>query len=912
MTFRPGPLRAAAAVAAGFVVVRVLYRILFGGADGDGAVLLDLPSWRLPAPFAHVEVLGPVTSGGIAAAAASALPIAVPLLIVGALVAVLDVPRLLARGARRGPLQGLARALALAWATLPALADAVRATRRAARLRGERPGVRLLAPVLERTLQRAVALGTALELRGYAGAGETLRADPVVQLAGAAWGFGDRAVATVERLDLAAGTLTLVVGPTGVGKSTVLRGLAGLHTTTDGGWSTGTIDVIGMPRDTRLPRDTARSVGTVLQDPRQGFAAEQVRDEIGLALELRGAATPEIDTRVAEVAMRTGVDALLDRRVAELSAGEATLVAIAAAIVDEPALLLVDEPLADLDTAARARIAAVLADLAHRSGVCVVVAEHRVREFADVVDDVVSVGTRDDVPLPRPSARAIGGAVLDAHGVTVRHGARTAVDGADLRIAAGEIVAVQGPNGAGKSSLLTALALGAAGVQATGSIALVPDASDDLFVRDTVEAECRHADRRARVPGTAALFFDLLGVAPDSPTADAVRRRHPLDLSTGQRRCLAIAIQCARRPAALLVDEPTRGLDPAARALVAAALVRTAEAGTAVVFATHDAELARVLADRALRIEAGVLRAGVVASDPETVTGSGPFVPPASDSDGVVPIRGRADAAPARPGSRGLVLLAANLLAAGAFAWPLVAAALPSQAQAAAPVIALALAPLAVLLVATAVDASIRSAHTLALLATLAAIGGAIRLASTGVGGVEALFVLLILAGRAYGARFGMLLGAASLLLSSLVWGGVGPWLPFQMFACGWVAAGAALLPTRVRGRGEIVLLAIYGVVASYLFGLVMNLWFWPFAVGGGTTISYQAGAPMGENLASFLLYSLVTSTAGWDTVRAVTTVVGIVLVARPVLRSLRRVKPVSLPVAPSAAPEPVATVRSL
>ncbi|MEV8023995.1 ABC transporter ATP-binding protein [Microbacterium sp. NPDC080220] len=912
MTVRPGPLRAATAVAAGFVVVRVLYRVLFGGADGGGTLLLDLPSWRLPAPFAHVEVLGPVTAGGIAEAAASALPIAVPLLIVGALVAVLDVPRLLARGARRGPVQGLARALALAWATLPALADAVRAARRAARLRGERAGVRLLAPVLERTLQRAVALGTALELRGYAGAGAVAQADPVVRLDGAAWGFGDRTVAAVDRLDLTAGTLTLVVGPTGAGKSTLLRGLAGLHTTTDGGWSAGTIDVVGMPRAARLPRDTARSVGVVLQDPRQGFAAERVRDEIGLALDLRGAATPEIDARVAETAERVGVTALLDRRVRELSAGEATLVAIAAAVVDAPALLLVDEPLADLDTAARARIVALLTDLARRSGVCVVVAEHRADEFAGVADGVVGVGRREEVPLPRAGARQVGATVLEAHGVTVRHGARVAGDGADLRVAAGEIVAVQGPNGAGKSSLLTALALGAPGARATGRVALVPDASDDLFVRDTVEAECRHADRRARTTGTAAVFLDLLGVPADSPAATALSRRHPLDLSAGQRRCLAIAIQRARRPAALLVDEPTRGLDPAARALVAAALVRTAGSGAAVVFATHDAELAGVLADRAVRIDGGVLRPGGLPSDSEIVAGFGSNVPPASASRDVVRIRERSDAAPARPRSRGLVLLAANLLAAGAFAWPLVAAALPSQAQAAAPVIALALAPLAVVLVATAVDASIRSAHTLALLATLAAIGGAIRLASTGVGGVEALFVLLILAGRAYGARFGMLLGAASLLLSSLVWGGVGPWLPFQMFACGWVAAGAALLPARVRARGEVVMLAGYGVIASYLFGLVMNLWFWPFAVGAGTSISYVPGAPLTENLASFLLYSLVTSTAGWDTVRAVTTVVGIALVGRPLLRSLRRVKPVSAPVAVPGTPEPVAVVRSL
>jgi energy-coupling factor transport system ATP-binding protein len=85
-----------------------------------------------------------------------------------------------------------------------------------------------------------------------------------------------------------------------------------------------------------------------------------------------------------------------------------------------------------------------------------------------------------------------------------------------------------------------------------------------------------------------------------------------------------------------------------------------------------------------------------------------------------------------------------------------------------------------------------------------------------------------------------------------------------------------------------------YGAVASYLFGLLTNLWFWPFAVGAGTGISYVPGAPLATNLSSFLLYSLVTSTAGWDTLRAVTTIIGIALVGRAILAAFRRVKPVS------------------
>jgi hypothetical protein len=236
-------------------------------------------------------------------------------------------------------------------------------------------------------------------------------------------------------------------------------------------------------------------------------------------------------------------------------------------------------------------------------------------------------------------------------------------------------------------------------------------------------------------------------------------------------------------------------------------------------------------------------------------------------------------------------LVIASVLGLAGFAWPLVAAALPTDAQAAVPVVALAVVPAVVIALALGLDRQMHSATTVALLGVLAAVGAAVRIAGTGVGGVEAVFVVLILAGRAYGARFGFLLGMLTIALSSVLWGGIGPWTPFQVFACGWVAAGAGLLPRIRSRRWELVMLAGYGIVASYAFGLLMNFWFWPFAVGAGTGISYLPGGPLGENLASFGLYSLVTSTLTWDTVRAITTTIGILLVGPAALAALRRAK---------------------
>ena len=204
--------------------------------------------------------------------------------------------------------------------------------------------------------------------------------------------------------------------------------------------------------------------------------------------------------------------------------------------------------------------------------------------------------------------------------------------------------------------------------------------------------------------------------------------------------------------------------------------------------------------------------------------------------------------------------------------------------------------PVIVVVLSLMADSSLRSVNTLALVGVLAGVAALARVLSTGFGGFELVFVVVILGGRALGARPGFVVGVLAIALSSLVWGGFGPWTPYQMIALGWVGLGAGLIPTTwgrqfgVGSRREVLMLAAYGVVASYLFGLLMNLWFWPVAVGPETSISLDSGASLGENLASFLLYCLATSTLTWDTVRAITTVVTLVLVGGAALRALRRV----------------------
>lgn len=245
-------------------------------------------------------------------------------------------------------------------------------------------------------------------------------------------------------------------------------------------------------------------------------------------------------------------------------------------------------------------------------------------------------------------------------------------------------------------------------------------------------------------------------------------------------------------------------------------------------------------------------------------------------------------------------------VALGCFAWPFVAPASPTQSQMLAPLIACLLIPIlavvATLLAERGVAGRPDAAKYVALLGLLAAAGTVLRLfASTG-GGIEAVFVVLILGGAAFGSRFGFLLGVVTIGASALAWGMIGPWVPFQMFAAAWVGAGAGIVSriarraarrtgSRTRRWLEVATLVAYGFISAYVYGALLNLWFWPFAVGADTTISYLPGADIGTNLTHFGIYTLITSTATWDTVRAVVTVVGIIAFGPGILAGLRRAK---------------------
>jgi energy-coupling factor transport system substrate-specific component len=178
-------------------------------------------------------------------------------------------------------------------------------------------------------------------------------------------------------------------------------------------------------------------------------------------------------------------------------------------------------------------------------------------------------------------------------------------------------------------------------------------------------------------------------------------------------------------------------------------------------------------------------------------------------------------------------------------------------------------------------------AKAIAMLGVLSAFGAALRPLGAGTAGLETVFFVIVLAGRVFGPGFGFALGCTTLFSSALITGGVGPWLPYQMFGAAWVGLFAGLLP-RCRGRVEIVMLAAYGALSGYFFGFMLNLSFWPFAVDRTSSIAYLPGAPFVEQWHRYLLFDATTS-LGWDTGRAVTNFVCILLVGPAALITFRR-----------------------
>jgi energy-coupling factor transporter ATP-binding protein EcfA2 len=459
------------------------------------------------------------------------------------------------------------------------------------------------------------------------------------------------------------GEFCVLAGLSGSGKSTLLRAAAGLVPHFHGGTFGGTVLVGGLDTRESGPAEIGAVAGTVLQDPETQIVMSTVRAELALAAENLGLSAGAIARAVEETALALGIGGLLDRATGELSGGELQRVALAAALVTRPRVVLLDEPTSQLDPVAGDELIWQLRRLNQESDTAVLLIEHRLERCLAAADRVLAMeegrivcdrdprgflewAATEQPELQTPGARLLGmlglgpppsgvkqaRATLRRHDLLTpatmrpapvppapearrrsrlgsrRHRAEVALElrgvwhelhdgpailrGVELGVAPGESVVLMGRNGAGKSTLLRH----AAGlleptrgrVRTSGRVGLLMQNPGDYFLHECVGDEA---------PAAALESVGLTGLA----------ERHPRDLSGGERQRLALAIVLgADEPAAVLaLDEPTRGMDRAAKTRLSAWLRARAEAGLAVIVATHDVEFAAEFATRAVLLGDG-------------------------------------------------------------------------------------------------------------------------------------------------------------------------------------------------------------------------------------------------------------------------------------------------------------------
>jgi energy-coupling factor transport system ATP-binding protein len=465
---------------------------------------------------------------------------------------------------------------------------------------------------------------------------------PLIEVDQLCYRYPEAAGPVLEGITVAVepGEVILLRGSSGSGKSTLLRCLNGLVPHSSGGSFSGRVTVCGLDTLTHPPREMAAAIGFVFQHPDAQFVLDDVEAELAFGLENLGLDRALMRKRIEEAIDQVGIHPLRHRRIATLSGGERQRVAIASALVTHPAALVLDEPTSQLDPQAAEDVVQVVLRLVAELGMTTVIAEHRVERIAPFVDRIWTLtggrledeapraalaggGARPPVvdlairagwsPVPlglreaRARAKALPPAspsapVADAAGpvicrlerVNYAYDGARAVHDASLELRRSQVAILMGRNGSGKTTLLKLIA----GIlrpqrgrlQMDVPAAFVPQDADALLFAATVQDELR-----GHAPDVIAPFRSWLD-------------RYPRDLSSGERQQLAIAVVAARADLVLL-DEPTRGLDPSVKQALTAFLRTRAAAGAAVLIASHDVEWAARTAHRVLLMADGEIYA---------------------------------------------------------------------------------------------------------------------------------------------------------------------------------------------------------------------------------------------------------------------------------------------------------------
>jgi energy-coupling factor transporter ATP-binding protein EcfA2 len=487
-------------------------------------------------------------------------------------------------------------------------------------------------------------------------------------------------------LEIESGAFVLVIGESGSGKSTLLRCLNGLIPHFSGGHLSGAIRVDGLDPVSVGPSRMALHVGMVFQDPESQFVLDRVEDEIAFALENAAMPRAEMHRRVDDALKRMDIEHLRMRQISTLSGGEQQRVAISAALVLKPSILVLDEPTSQLDPIAANGVMDILARLNRDDGLTIVLAEHRIERVlawanlvvlvtsghvisgppevvlaqTNLAPPVVALGKQlglKPLPLTVPQAReqiaahytAVTGTqrksqihstetpALAIDGVSARYGDKTILNKVSLAVYPGEIVALMGSNGAGKSTLLKSI------------VGLVEPTNGAIHVRgesvigkDTADI-CKDVAYLPQNPNVL-LFADTVAEELDITLANhgmrgvkdtgrllallGLRRyagSYPRDLSVGERERVAIGAVTVTEPGLVLLDEPTRGLDYGSKRALADILQAWKRQGAGIMLVTHDVEYVAECVDRVVMLVDGRIMAD---GSPQDVLAGSPIFEP--------------------------------------------------------------------------------------------------------------------------------------------------------------------------------------------------------------------------------------------------------------------------------------------
>jgi energy-coupling factor transporter ATP-binding protein EcfA2 len=461
------------------------------------------------------------------------------------------------------------------------------------------------------------------------------------------------------------GEMVLVIGSTGTGKSSLLRLINGLVPHHTGGLLAGDVSVDGISTQLVRPGELAHLIGIVGQNPRSGFVTDTVEEELVFGMESLNIPPDVMRKRVEEILDLLALAPLRNRAISTLSGGEQQRLAIGSALVMHPKILVLDEPTSALDPIAAEEVLSIIHRLVHDLSLTVVIAEHRLERvigFADRIIHIAGDGQAEiDIPenilkksdIAPPIVHLSRALELDQVGLSVRdvrrmtedvrnhgrdlkpvakeatapaisltevgisYGSQIALKSITTKIFEGEIVALMGRNGAGKSSLLQTIVgvknldtgkisvfggapEGLKGKQRRTTVGYIPQEPSDLLYAQSVSQECAQADKDNEIE-SGTTFSLLRSLVPSIS-----EKTHPRDLSEGQRLALALAVVLSAQPRALILDEPTRGLDYQSKSLLIQILKDfIGQLGKSVIIATHDVELVAELADRVIFLSEG-------------------------------------------------------------------------------------------------------------------------------------------------------------------------------------------------------------------------------------------------------------------------------------------------------------------